>query len=217
MPPPATRNWHHSNLGQRRRCRGNAANPRRGSFRKCRATRHAAFAAVASTTPLRRQQKARPVWMRPARRCAEHISASAASMLRFGVLCPQLARADISPKKANSRLDPEGDLGGAVQKVAIANSTVDTFVSMDDELILALVEAGLGGWERYQARIGVARNFSSRVVISSGTTQNRWVALGSLARARPTQATDALIVNFARQQWGDLLAALAKSWRRIYI
>src|SRR6516165_8365170 len=104
-----------------------------------------------------------------------------------------------------------------VQKVAIANSTVDTFVSMDDELILALVEAGLGGWERYQARIGVARNFSSRVVISSGTTQNRWVALGSLARARPTQATDALIVNFARQQWGDLLAALAKSWRRIYI
>jgi len=68
--------------------------------------------------------------------------------------------------------------------------------------ILAVVEAGLGGWERYQARIGVARNFSSRVAI--GTTQNRWVALGSLARARPIQATDALIVNFARQQWGDL-------------
>jgi hypothetical protein len=68
-------------------------------------------------------------------------------------------------------------LGCAVQKVAIANSTVDTFVSMDDELILALVEAGLGGWERYQVRIGVARNFSSRVAISSGTTQNRWVAL----------------------------------------
>jgi len=33
---------------------------------------------------------------------AEHISASAASMLRFGVLCPQLARADISPKRVAS-------------------------------------------------------------------------------------------------------------------
>jgi hypothetical protein len=73
-------------------------------------------------------------------------------------------------------------------------------------------------WERYQARIGVARNFSSRVVISSGTTQNRWLWPWVLLRGPgQPQATDALIVNFAQRQWGVSLAGLAKSWRCIYI